>query len=64
MSDIGGKNMWQTADHQEKPVCPFLPASPVEEQTGGEKLLVPVTAASQITISWWQTAHQENWSWA
>jgi hypothetical protein len=24
--------------HQKKPDCIFLPASPVEEQTGGEKL--------------------------
>jgi hypothetical protein len=35
---INGKALWQTADHSEKPVCTFLPASPVGEQTRGEKL--------------------------
>jgi hypothetical protein len=28
---INGKDLWQTADYQEKPVCTFLPASPVGE---------------------------------
>jgi hypothetical protein len=45
-----------------KLVSAFLPASPVGEQTGGEKLAglptVPVEAASQIVISRWQTAQQ------
>jgi hypothetical protein len=37
---INVKGLWQTADHREKPVCTILPASPVGEQTGGEKLTV------------------------
>jgi hypothetical protein len=38
--EIKGKDLWQTADHQEKPFCMFLPASPVGQQTGGKKLVV------------------------
>jgi hypothetical protein len=36
---ISGKSLWQAADHKKKPVCTFLRASPVGEQTGGEKLV-------------------------
>jgi hypothetical protein len=41
-------------------VCTFLPASPVGEQTGGEKigdLTVPVSAAGLIVFSREQTAY-------
>jgi hypothetical protein len=32
---ISGKDLWQTADHREKPVSTFLPASPAGEQNRG-----------------------------
>jgi hypothetical protein len=34
---ISVKSLRQTADHPKKPVCTFLPAFSVGEQTGGEK---------------------------
>jgi hypothetical protein len=48
---INGKDLWHTAEYQEKPVCTFSPASPVGEQSGGEKLrelTVPVAVPSQL----------------
>jgi hypothetical protein len=50
---INEKDLWQTADHQEKPVCMFLPASPVGELIGGESGWLTVTGAadSQIFLS-------------
>jgi hypothetical protein len=45
----------QTGDHRIKPVSPFLPASPVGEQTGEDKLAA--LAASQIVFSGEQTTY-------
>jgi hypothetical protein len=35
---INEKDLWQAAGHRENSVCTCLPASPVGQQTGGEKL--------------------------
>jgi hypothetical protein len=35
---ISGIGLWQVTDHQKKPVCTFLPVSPVGEQIGGKKI--------------------------